>query len=212
MPASAGPSYQTPEPLLAACLPTPPCSAPHPLPAGVSTLGSVSCYCLSWLLGRQLAHALWPGRLERFGAEVAARRGDMFNYIVFLRVTPILPNIFINVAAPVVGVPLGPFALGAAALRGEGGRDEKGEMDVRASHRRGVAMSYWGMAMGVGGCRDPGSSLCVACHWPVAGSHARLPRGLFSCFARLHPAPCCPARSRPEQAPCWACCPTTLLQ
>lgn len=48
---------------------------------------------------------------------MAARRGDMFNYIVFLRVTPILPNIFINVAAPVVGVPLGPFALGAAALR-----------------------------------------------------------------------------------------------
>lgn len=39
------------------------------------------------------------------------RRGDLFNYIIFLRVTPILPNIFINIASPVVNVPLRPFAL-----------------------------------------------------------------------------------------------------
>ena len=44
--------------------------------------------------------------------QVARRRGDLFNYIIFLRVTPILPNIFINIASPVVDVPLRPFALG----------------------------------------------------------------------------------------------------
>lgn len=42
----------------------------------------------------------------------AARRRELLNYIVFLRVTPILPNTFINVASPIVGVPLAPFALG----------------------------------------------------------------------------------------------------
>ncbi|GAB4817853.1 hypothetical protein N2152v2_004899 [Parachlorella kessleri] len=82
------------------------------LVAAVSTVGACSCYCLSWLLGNRLAHAVWPGQLERYGAEVAARRRDMLNYIVFLRVTPILPNTFINVASPIVGVPLMPFTLG----------------------------------------------------------------------------------------------------
>ena len=44
--------------------------------------------------------------------QVDRRRGHLFNYIIFLRVTPILPNIFINIASPVVDVPLRPFALG----------------------------------------------------------------------------------------------------
>ena len=45
--------------------------------------------------------------------QIDERRGDLFNYLVFLRVTPILPNIFINISSPVVDVPLRPFALGA---------------------------------------------------------------------------------------------------
>jgi len=44
--------------------------------------------------------------------QVDRRRGDLFNYIIFLRVTPILPNIFINIASPVVDVPLQSFAMG----------------------------------------------------------------------------------------------------
>ena len=80
--------------------------------AAVSTLGSCACYCLSWAVGQPLAHALWPDRLDRYAAEVAARRRELLNYIVFLRVTPILPNTFVNVASPIVGVPLAPFALG----------------------------------------------------------------------------------------------------
>ena len=44
------------------------------------------------------------------------RRGDLLNYIIFLRVTPLLPNIFINIASPVVNVPIFPFALGKDML------------------------------------------------------------------------------------------------
>jgi len=44
--------------------------------------------------------------------QVEKHKGDLFNYVVFLRVTPILPNWFINLTAPVIGVPLMPFALG----------------------------------------------------------------------------------------------------
>jgi uncharacterized membrane protein YdjX (TVP38/TMEM64 family) len=43
---------------------------------------------------------------------VDKRRSQMTNYIFFLRVTPFLPNTFINVASPVVHVPYSSFAIG----------------------------------------------------------------------------------------------------
>ena len=49
--------------------------------------------------------------------QVRKRQGDLLNYIVFLRVTPLLPNTFINVCAPIVRVPLPHFALGAHLRR-----------------------------------------------------------------------------------------------
>ncbi len=107
---------------------------------------------LSRLVGKSLAHAVWPDQLKTFEQEVSPvitdkwlnsgvllcqgglgdlrisgrlcegrvdclcqvekRNGDLLNYIIFLRVTPLLPNIFINIASPVVNVPIFPFALG----------------------------------------------------------------------------------------------------
>jgi uncharacterized membrane protein YdjX (TVP38/TMEM64 family) len=43
--------------------------------------------------------------------QVTRRRGHLFFYILFLRVTPILPNTFINIASPIVHVPYHTFAL-----------------------------------------------------------------------------------------------------
>lgn len=78
----------------------------------VSTVGSSCCYAVGRVVGRPLAAALWPNRLEKFSKEVGKRKGDMLFYIIFLRLTPVLPNTFINVSAPVVGVPFPPFFLG----------------------------------------------------------------------------------------------------
>jgi len=78
----------------------------------VSTAGSTVCYGLSSSVGRGLARAFWPEKVEAFGREVQKRKHDMLSYIIFLRVTPILPNTFINVASPVVRVPLLPFIAG----------------------------------------------------------------------------------------------------
>jgi len=36
----------------------------------------------------------------------------LLNYIIFLRITPFLPNWFINIASPVINVPLTPFFVG----------------------------------------------------------------------------------------------------
>ena len=81
-------------------------------PAVVSTVGACACYCLARVAGRSVVHALWPQRLHSFAAEVRRRKQHLLNYIVFLRVTPILPNTFVNVASPIVDMPLSTFAAG----------------------------------------------------------------------------------------------------
>ena len=39
-------------------------------------------------------------------------RSNLLNYIIFLRITPFLPNWFINITSPVINVPLMPFFFG----------------------------------------------------------------------------------------------------
>lgn len=55
----------------------------------------------------------WAVQIRAFEKEVDARRAQMTNYMFFLRVTPFLPNTFINVASPVVHVPYRAFAVGS---------------------------------------------------------------------------------------------------
>ncbi|XP_022717687.1 uncharacterized membrane protein At4g09580-like [Durio zibethinus] len=70
-----------------------------------ATAGASSCYFLSKLIGRPLVFSLWPEKLNFFQAQVAQRRKRLLNYMLFLRLTPTLPNTFINVASPIVDVP-----------------------------------------------------------------------------------------------------------
>ncbi|KAK9274742.1 hypothetical protein L1049_021993 [Liquidambar formosana] len=76
-----------------------------------ATAGASSCYFLSKLIGRPLVFSLWPDKLNFFQAQVAKRRERLLNYMLFLRVTPTLPNTFINVASPIVDVPYHIFFL-----------------------------------------------------------------------------------------------------
>ncbi|GLU05394.1 hypothetical protein SLE2022_224960 [Rubroshorea leprosula] len=76
-----------------------------------ATAGASSCYFLSKLIGRPLVFSLWPDKLSFFQAQVAQRRKGLLNYMLFLRLTPTLPNTFINVASPIVDVPYHIFFL-----------------------------------------------------------------------------------------------------
>ena len=137
--------------------------------AVLNMCGSMSCYLMSWMVGRTLVQALYPEQLAKYAQEIAKRRAALFNYVVVLRATPVghaplllqsgytsiiiqqynavsetlwtccvsahvclrctcaapctpafntcfvcqvLPNVFINVASPIVDVPMAPFALG----------------------------------------------------------------------------------------------------
>lgn len=44
--------------------------------------------------------------------QIKKHENNLLNYIIFLRVTPILPNWFINIASPVIDVPIWPFFMG----------------------------------------------------------------------------------------------------
>lgn len=43
--------------------------------------------------------------------QVAKRKSRLLNYMLFLRITPTLPNTFINVSSPIVGIPFATFFL-----------------------------------------------------------------------------------------------------
>ncbi|XP_060971953.1 uncharacterized membrane protein At4g09580 [Cannabis sativa] len=77
-----------------------------------ATAGASSCYFLSKMIGRPLVFSLWPDKLNFFQAQVAKRRERLLNYMLFLRLTPTLPNTFINVASPIVDVPYHIFFFG----------------------------------------------------------------------------------------------------
>ncbi|WOG90084.1 hypothetical protein DCAR_0209325 [Daucus carota subsp. sativus] len=77
-----------------------------------ATAGASSCYFLSKLIGRPLLFSLWPEKLSFFQEQVAKRHESLLNYVLFLRVTPTLPNTFINLASPIVGIPFHIFFLG----------------------------------------------------------------------------------------------------
>ncbi|PNY14249.1 SNARE associated family protein [Trifolium pratense] len=70
-----------------------------------ATAGASSCFFLSKLIGRPIVTWLWPEKLRFFQAEIAKRRDKLLNYMLFLRITPTLPNLFINLASPIVDVP-----------------------------------------------------------------------------------------------------------
>ncbi|XP_073966441.1 transmembrane protein stas isoform X2 [Choristoneura fumiferana] len=77
-----------------------------------SAIGASLCFFLSNLLGKKLVKRFFPARAAQWAKAVKKHQNNLLNYIIFLRVTPFLPNWFINMSAPVIGVPLVPFALG----------------------------------------------------------------------------------------------------
>ena len=82
--------------------------------AAVSTLGASLNYWLARLLLKDAVTALVPTRISAFQAEMRRHNSHIFNYMLFVRVTPVLPHWFVNVASPVVGVPFHIFLIATA--------------------------------------------------------------------------------------------------
>ncbi|KAK4296622.1 hypothetical protein Pmani_030897 [Petrolisthes manimaculis] len=77
-----------------------------------SATGASFCYLLSYLVGRPIVLKYLPDRTRAWQQKVEKQGGNLLFYIIFLRITPFLPNWFINITSPVINVPLWPFWLG----------------------------------------------------------------------------------------------------
>ncbi|RVE74503.1 hypothetical protein OJAV_G00022700 [Oryzias javanicus] len=77
-----------------------------------SGLGASFCYMLSYLVGRPVVYKYLTEKAQKWSQQVDKHRDHLINYIIFLRITPFLPNWFINITSPVINVPLGVFFIG----------------------------------------------------------------------------------------------------
>ncbi|XP_004067051.4 transmembrane protein 41B [Oryzias latipes] len=77
-----------------------------------SGLGASFCYMLSYLVGRPVVYKYLTEKVQKWSQQVDKHRDHLINYIIFLRITPFLPNWFINITSPVINVPLGIFFIG----------------------------------------------------------------------------------------------------
>ena len=74
-----------------------------------SGLGASFCYMLSYLVGRPVVYKYLTEKAVKWSQQVERHREHLINYIIFLRITPFLPNWFINITSPVINVPLKVF-------------------------------------------------------------------------------------------------------
>ncbi|XP_076450083.1 transmembrane protein 41B-like isoform X2 [Babylonia areolata] len=83
-----------------------------PLVCLCSGIGASLCYLLSFMISHRLVEKYIPERIAQWQQQVDHHRDHLLNYILFLRITPFLPNWFINIVSPVINVPLLPFFIG----------------------------------------------------------------------------------------------------
>lgn len=77
-----------------------------------SATGAAICYTISSLFGRSFVLQKFPERISKWQEDLSKHSDNFLNYMIFLRVTPIIPNWLINIASPVLDVPLSPFFWG----------------------------------------------------------------------------------------------------
>ncbi|VDK87793.1 unnamed protein product [Litomosoides sigmodontis] len=76
-----------------------------------SACGAQMCYFFALLFGRERIMAFAPEKISKWKNEISDF-DSLFYFIIFLRITPILPNWLINLAAPIFNVPVSAFFFG----------------------------------------------------------------------------------------------------
>ena len=64
---------------------------------------------MSLTLAKELVLRKFPALFAKFNSMVSAHRHNLFWYMLFLRLTPLIPNWFVNLGSPLVGIPYGHF-------------------------------------------------------------------------------------------------------
>ncbi|GJJ73593.1 hypothetical protein EMPS_05951 [Entomortierella parvispora] len=75
-------------------------------------IGSLSCYFISLYLGHPIVEKYLEARIAKLHEKIESKKDQLFFYFAFLRVTPFIPNWFMNVASPHLGIPVTIFFFG----------------------------------------------------------------------------------------------------
>jgi uncharacterized membrane protein YdjX (TVP38/TMEM64 family) len=78
----------------------------------LSATGASGAYMMSYIIGRRILQKFAPDKLAYFGEQIRKHRKNLFNYFLFLRISPLLPNWFVNLASPIFSVPFHIFYIG----------------------------------------------------------------------------------------------------
>jgi uncharacterized membrane protein YdjX (TVP38/TMEM64 family) len=71
----------------------------------VASIGASGCFLVSSALAKYFIFKFFSSRVLKFKHSIEQNKDNLFFYMLFLRITPLLPNWLINLASPVVGVP-----------------------------------------------------------------------------------------------------------
>ncbi|KAL8596744.1 hypothetical protein ACOMHN_046361 [Nucella lapillus] len=82
-----------------------------PLVCLLTACGASFCFLLSHNFGKGLLIHYFPDKVQFFQDKVRENSDGLFFYLLFLRLFPMSPNWFMNVVAPIIGVPIHLFFL-----------------------------------------------------------------------------------------------------
>lgn len=74
-----------------------------------SAAGSTAAFFLSRFIVQPFIVRYFPEKIDGLRTELEKRRGDLMAYLLGLRLVPFTPNWFLNLVAPILGVPLDTF-------------------------------------------------------------------------------------------------------
>ena len=77
-----------------------------------ATTGATLCYLLSKSLLRGFVVNFQEKRIAEFSAKIERNKRNILLYFISLRFSPVFPNLFVNLASPIVGVSIKVFYLG----------------------------------------------------------------------------------------------------
>ena len=74
-----------------------------------ATCGASLCYTLSSFFGKGIIVRNYPAKVVDANKKIKEHSENLFFYLLFLRITPIVPNWLINLSSPIIGVPFTQF-------------------------------------------------------------------------------------------------------
>lgn len=80
-----------------------------PLVCFLTGCGATCCFLISKVFGKTLLMEFVPDRILALQNKVKANSDELFFFLLFLRIFPMSPNWFLNMASPVLGVPIVQF-------------------------------------------------------------------------------------------------------